>query len=250
MPDLKDGETAEIKGSARNPYIIKKRRRRLFLHLSGLAKSITRHRTSDVQTYSIASGGQAERERFGAWPPALSKSATEGTASAPQLLLANVWENDIDLKGWWMSEKLDGVRAWWTGTHFLSRLGNIYHAPDWFIAGLPNVPLDGELWLDRKAFQRTVSIVRRQDKSDHWQQIKYVMFDAPGISGRLKRGRRPLPSWFISTARAMPQCFPKCAARASMPSKSSWRGSNRLAAKGSCSVSPARCTSRGGPQRS
>jgi DNA ligase-1 len=28
-----------------------------------------------------------------------------------------------------------------------------------------------------------VSIVRRQDKSDNWQQIKFVMFDAPGIGG-------------------------------------------------------------------
>jgi DNA ligase-1 len=41
--------------------------------------------------------------------------------------------------------------------------------------------LDGELWLDRKAFQRTVSIVRRQDKSEHWKQIQYVVFDAPGL---------------------------------------------------------------------
>jgi DNA ligase-1 len=37
------------------------------------------------------------------------------------------------------------------------------------------------LWLERKSFQRTVSIVRRQDKSDHWKQIRYVIFDAPGL---------------------------------------------------------------------
>ena len=91
-----------------------------------------------------------------------------------------------------MSEKLDGVRAWWTGTQFLSRLGNIYHAPDWFIAGLPSVPLDGELWLDRKAFQRTVSIVRRQDKSDHWRQIKYVAFDAPAAGGPFEERQKAL----------------------------------------------------------
>ena len=51
-------------------------------------------------------------------------------------------------------EKLDGVRAWWDGRQFLSRQGNVYHAPQWFTAGLPNVCLDGELWLGRKAFQR------------------------------------------------------------------------------------------------
>jgi DNA ligase-1 len=87
----------------------------------------------------------------------------------------------VDLTDWWLSEKLDGVRAYWDGRRFLSRQGNELHAPDWFAAGLPETPLDGELWLDRKAFQRTVSIVRRQDKSDHWKQIRYVVFDAPGL---------------------------------------------------------------------
>src|SRR5690606_23190444 len=35
----------------------------------------------------------------------------------------------------------------------------------------------------RKAFQKTVAVVRRQDKSDHWKQIRYVIFDAPGHGG-------------------------------------------------------------------
>ena len=43
------------------------------------------------------------------------------------------------------------------------------------------MPLDGELWLGRKKFQRTVSIVRRQDKSDQWKEIRYVLFDAPKL---------------------------------------------------------------------
>lgn len=60
-----------------------------------------------------------------------------------------------------------------------SRQGNLYHAPQWFVAGLPATPLDGELWLGRKAFQRAVSIVRRQDKSEHWRDIRFVVFDAP-----------------------------------------------------------------------
>ena len=64
------------------------------------------------------------------------------------MLLAERWDNQADLTGWWMSEKLDGVRAYWDGKQFLSRLGNLYHAPAWFIAGLPDVPLDGELWID------------------------------------------------------------------------------------------------------
>ena len=54
----------------------------------------------------------------------------------PDLLLANKWE-DSDATGWWISEKLDGVRAYWDGTHFLSRLGNIFPAPAWFTQALP-----------------------------------------------------------------------------------------------------------------
>lgn len=80
-----------------------------------------------------------------------------------------------------MSEKLDGVRAYWDGRQFISRLGNVYHAPDFFSEGLPDVPLDGELWLGRKAFQRCVSIVRRQDKSDLWQSVRFLVFDLPAI---------------------------------------------------------------------
>ncbi|SPE56849.1 DNA ligase [Verrucomicrobia bacterium] len=78
-----------------------------------------------------------------------------------------------------MSEKLDGVRAYWDGKQFLSRQGNLYHAPAWFIERLPEVPLDGELWIGRKKFQRTVSIVRRQDKTDLWHEVRYLVFDAP-----------------------------------------------------------------------
>src|SRR5205085_3075275 len=33
----------------------------------------------------------------------------------------------------------------------------------------------------RRAFQRTVGIVRRQDKTDLWKQVRYVAFDAPGL---------------------------------------------------------------------
>ena len=89
-----------------------------------------------------------------------------------------------------MSEKLDGVRAYWTGREFKSRLGNPFHAPDWFIAGLPTSPLDGEFWIDRKAFQRTVGIVRRQDKTDLWNQVRFLIFDAPESSGGFEQRLR------------------------------------------------------------
>jgi len=93
------------------------------------------------------------------------------------------WDNAADLSGWWMSEKLDGVRAYWDGKQFLSRQGNLFHAPNWFIEGLPDQALDGELWIDRKKFQRTVSIVRRQDKNDLWKEVRFLVFDTPNARG-------------------------------------------------------------------
>src|SRR5436305_12152094 len=126
-------------------------------------------------------GEQAEAERIGGALPARPEPVEEGKSAGPGLLLAQSWTNDIDLAGWWMSEKLDGVRAYWDGRQFLSRQGNLFHAPDWFVAGLPAVPLDGELWLGRKRFQRAVSIVRRQDQSELWREIAFVVFDAPAL---------------------------------------------------------------------
>jgi hypothetical protein len=37
-------------------------------------------------------------------------------------------------------------RAYWNGKNFYSRQGNLFHAPDFFKAALPKVPLDGEIW--------------------------------------------------------------------------------------------------------
>jgi DNA ligase-1 len=107
-----------------------------------------------------------------------SGAGKDGTA--PHLLLASIWDGSMDPAGWWMSEKLDGVRAIWDGKRFLSRLGNVFAAPKWFTDSLPDVPLDGELWIGRRRFQETVSVVRRKGDHDGWKQVHFLVFDAPG----------------------------------------------------------------------
>jgi DNA ligase-1 len=135
-------------------------------------------------------GAEAERARTGGAPARARPSPGDGGGEggkvegrAPPLLLAHAWDGERALDGWWMSEKLDGVRAYWDGAAFVSRLGNTYLAPDWFTAQLPAVTLDGELWVGRKRFQRTISIVRRQDRSDDWREVRFVVFDAPDHRG-------------------------------------------------------------------
>jgi DNA ligase len=183
MPDLKDGESTTMQGSGANPYVLK--------NIGGVYscscpawrnQSVPIERRTCKHLRKLR-GDAAEEARIGAAvPPTPVKAAkTPGSPGVPPLLLAERWDNEGDLSGWWMSEKLDGVRAYWDGKQFISRLGNRYHAPDWFVAGLPDVALDGELWLGRKKFQTTVSIVKRQDKSDHWKQVSFVVFDAPAL---------------------------------------------------------------------
>ena len=180
MPDLKDGESIEMQGSASRPYVLK--------NVAGVYscscpawrnQSIGIERRTCKHLRKLR-GDAAEEARLGGALPPRPQQAKEGV-QAPALLLAESWDCVVDPAGWWMSEKLDGVRAYFDGKQFRSRLGNVFYAPDWFIAGLPNIPLDGELWLGRKKFQRAVSIVRRQDKSDLWKEISFLVFDAPSL---------------------------------------------------------------------
>src|SRR5690606_18890098 len=63
----------------------------------------------------------------------------------PALTQASTWHPGIDPRAYWVSEKLDGVRGYWNGQVLVSRTGTPIDAPDWFIAGLPDTALDGEL---------------------------------------------------------------------------------------------------------
>ncbi|MEO8700924.1 MAG: DNA ligase [Kofleriaceae bacterium] len=135
-------------------------------------------------------GEDAEIKRLGALPsPAASTRSGGGGSSAnkketaPPVLLAHKWEVEHNPSGWWMSEKLDGIRAYWDGEAFVSRLGNKFFAPDWFIEDLPADTLDGELWVGRKMFQKTTSIVRSGAAGQEWKNVQYVVFDAPNAKG-------------------------------------------------------------------
>jgi DNA ligase 1 len=89
-------------------------------------------------------------------------------------MLAREYEDDINPVGWWLSEKLDGVRAIWTGSEFISRNGKAFKVPADMIAAMPRgVVLDGELFAGRGNFQRAISLVKKGD----WSGLEYVVFD-------------------------------------------------------------------------
>ncbi|KIK57446.1 hypothetical protein GYMLUDRAFT_46330 [Collybiopsis luxurians FD-317 M1] len=103
--------------------------------------------------------------------------------SEVNVLLANTWDVDKgpDPTGWFISEKLDGVRTYYDGKRMYSRLGNPFTPPQWFLDKLPkDVTLDGELFGGRGQFQDTVSIVKTMN-SPHWKDITFHVFDIPSI---------------------------------------------------------------------
>jgi DNA ligase 1 len=99
----------------------------------------------------------------------------------PPLALANDYQDvDVDLSRYWVSEKYDGVRAYWDGTQLLTRGGNVIHAPAWFTARWPATPLDGELWAGRGRFEIVTATVRDFEPNDEaWQNIRFMVFDLP-----------------------------------------------------------------------
>ncbi len=106
------------------------------------------------------------------------------SSGSPSLVLAEQFHNQIDLSLYWVSEKYDGARAWWNGRHFLSRGGNIYHAPKWFTDNLPDIALDGELWIGRGRFQALMQTIRDHKPDDTaWKAVKFMVFDAPHADG-------------------------------------------------------------------
>ena len=105
-------------------------------------------------------------------------------ASKPKLLLLKVYK-DQNISGWVMSEKLDGIRAYWNGKNLISRGGKIIHAPKWFTKNYPPFEIDGELWSKRKDFENISSIVRDKTPSPKWHEIKHYIFEVPNVKGGL-----------------------------------------------------------------
>ena len=113
----------------------------------------------------------------------LYQPAAAGQADPP-LLLAKVLQNRIDVTQYWVSEKLDGVRAIWTGREFIFRSGRPVNAPTWFTEHFPQQALDGELWLGRGEFDRLSGIVRKVQPDDaEWRQVRYMLFELPDAPG-------------------------------------------------------------------
>lgn len=110
---------------------------------------------------------------------------------------------------WFLSTKLDGIRAFWDGgvtsgilanqvpwantekdkreiicTGLWSRYGKVIHAPAWWTAHIPKIPLDGELYCGPRSWQELSSIVKRLPENQlekSWTKIKFMILDSPPL---------------------------------------------------------------------
>lgn len=107
--------------------------------------------------------------------------------AAPHLALANAYQGGVALNQYMVSEKYDGVRAYWDGKQLQSRAGYRIHAPDFFLQQLPEFAVDGELWFGRHQFGRANALVKLDSSNpkyhSEWRQVRYMLFDAPNTAG-------------------------------------------------------------------
>ena len=105
--------------------------------------------------------------------------------SPPALMLArDLGTTQIDVPSYYVSEKLDGVRARWDGRALWTRAGHRIATPPAFVAGWPETPMDGELWIARGRFD-VVSGIARSSRPDPpaWEAVRFMVFDLPAHAG-------------------------------------------------------------------
>ncbi|WP_221075153.1 DNA ligase [Agarivorans aestuarii] len=111
----------------------------------------------------------------------------------PALVLASDYQQGLDLQNYWVCEKYDGVRAYWDGKQLLSRAGHVIEVPQTISKQLPEMAVDGELWLGRGRFSELVSLIKQQSPNlNKWQEVQFVVFDLPHYPGPYQQRYRHL----------------------------------------------------------
>lgn len=92
-------------------------------------------------------------------------------AAPPPLMLATEYRDGVPVGDYRVSEKLDGVRGYWDGRALWTRGGHRVNAPAWFVAGWPDVAMDGELWMGRGRFEADSEEALKRIQDDFRAQL-------------------------------------------------------------------------------
>ncbi|RUM36842.1 MAG: DNA ligase [Desulfobulbus sp.] len=120
------------------------------------------------------------------------------SAQGREIMLAREYADDMAVQGWLMSEKLDGVRGYWTGSKMLSKNGHILKVPSFFSENFPPFALEGELWGGRGTFAGTVSIIKRERDQEGWRKLQFAIFDVPEAAGGFSDRLQQAKEWFTA----------------------------------------------------
>ncbi|WP_343808555.1 DNA ligase [Marinobacterium maritimum] len=108
-----------------------------------------------------------------------------------------------DLANWLVSEKYDGVRAYWDGEQLLTRSGYPINLPDSFTHDWPKQHLEGELWIGYGAFEPLSALIRSHSASQQeWQQVRFMLFDLPQWPGTFAQRHEQLRQLLIASTAA------------------------------------------------
>ena len=95
-----------------------------------------------------------------------------------------------DVTGWTAQEKLRGCRALWTGRRLLTRQGHEIAAPAFLTDGLPDAPLDCELYAGPHGESIVAGcILSRSAEYPRWAGVTLNAFDAPLARGNFSERR-------------------------------------------------------------
>ena len=133
-----------------------------------------------------------------------SGAASTGAAKKAKFELLKLSEyKGQNVGGWLVSEKLDGVRAYWNGRNLLSRNGKILAAPEGWSTHFPPFALDGELYTARGEFEKIQSTVMDKTPNEAaWSEIKFYVFDVPEASGGLLERLGGLENFILKNPQA------------------------------------------------
>ena len=86
-----------------------------------------------------------------------------------------------DPVGWLLSEKYDGYRACYCpkDKQMYSRQNKLFHAPQWFLDAMPDILVDGELWIGRNMFQEMGAVRKKVPLDEEWMNITFQVYDTP-----------------------------------------------------------------------
>ena len=130
------------------------------------------------------------------------------------LMKGRFYEKNRVVGDWWLSQKIDGMRAFWDGgryrgaaladvpfanmdkvkddsviaTGLWSSAGKIIHTSENWLDKLPDFPCDGELRCG-SSFADTISVCRRSVDKKDWDEegVEYNIFDLPNIFMGMER---------------------------------------------------------------